>query len=163
MARIMKRLLLFVLFASSLAIANDPSPIRICIGSIEDRSSFHLPIDKIRTELVKELSHKNITAVSITGDDIAAEMTRNNCDYLLRGEFWDTVSIKPGETANVGGIIVDNRKKFALSFGFELRKSLDEKPVFSDQWGVIDKNPKTCVDDHVYESVTRIRNHFKKS
>ena len=161
MVRVMKRLLLFVLLASSLALANDPT-IRICVGSIENHSSFQLPMDDFRASFVKELSHKNITAVSITGNDVAAEMTRNHCDYLLRAEFMDSVSIKPGETANVGGIVVDNRKRYALSFGFELRKNLGEEPLLSDHWGVIDKNPKTCVDDHLYEAVTRIRDHFKK-
>jgi hypothetical protein len=63
----------------------------------------------------------------------------------------------------INDIVIDNRKKFALKFGFELKKSVDSKPLYSDQWTVIDKNPKTCAEDHFWETVVRIRAYLKRS
>jgi hypothetical protein len=156
----MKRVVLVILLGTSLGVAKDEGSIRVCIGPLENRSSYQLPVDKLKADVASQLSHKQVKAI-IINDDISAEMAKNKCDYLLLGEFSNVVSLKPGETADIGGIVVDDRKRFALRFRFELRRNVGEKPVYSDQISVIDKNPKTCADDQIYEAVRSIREYLK--
>lgn len=152
-------LLLFLLTATFAAAADKPS-IRICVGPLENHSSYQLPIDKLKADLVFQLSHKHIRGVSITGQDLSAEMAKNNCEYLVSAEFSNS-AIKSGEPICGKCPVVDERKHFALQFGFYLKKSPAEAPVYSHRGAVIDKNPKTCADDHIWETVRFIRDYFK--
>ena len=139
------------------ATANDTPSIRICVGPLADHSGYQLSVDKIQADLTSELSHKRIKAVSISGHDLSAEMAANNCEYLLRGEFSKITDPPTCPKCPV----VDERKYFALRFTFALRKSTAEEPVYSNKSGVIDKNPKTCADDNVWETVNSVRQYFK--
>jgi hypothetical protein len=87
----MKRLVVLVFLASSFAAAKDDAPsIRICVGSIENRSSLTIPMDDVRRYFLAELNHKNIKAISIAALDPTDEMPKNACDYLVRGSFQTT-------------------------------------------------------------------------
>jgi len=148
------------LLTATFAAAQDTHSIRICVGPLENHSSYQLPTDNLQASLVAQLSHKHIKAVSISGQDLTAEMAKNNCEYLISGEFSNFTM--PSGQPNCGKCpVVDERKYFALGFGFHLKKNPAEAPVYSHSGGVIDKNPKTCADDHVWETVGFIRNYFK--
>lgn len=147
---------LFFLTAALAAAQEKPSA-RICISSLENHSSYQLPIDKLKAELESELSHKHIKAVNIAGNDTSAEMVTNNCEYLLSGEF----SNFTGKLNCASCPVIDERKHFALQFSFRLKKSAAEEPVYSHQGAVIDKNPKTCADDHIWETAGFIREYLK--
>jgi hypothetical protein len=152
-------LLLFLLTAT-FAAAEDSHSIRICVGPLENHSSYQLPIDNLQLSLVAQLTHKHIKAASITGQDLTAEMARNKCDYLVSGEF-SNFTMPPGQPTCGKCPVVDARKYFALGFGFHLKKSPAEDPVYFHSGGIIDKNPKTCADDHIWETAGFIRNYFK--
>jgi hypothetical protein len=124
---------------------------------LEDHSGYQLAIDKIQADLASELSHKHIKAVNIPGHDFSAEMTTNNCEYLLLGEFRKVSEVPTCPKCPV----VDEHKYFALQFTFALRKSAAEQPMYSRKSAVIDKNPKTCADDNVWETVNFVREYFK--
>jgi hypothetical protein len=145
------------LLTALFAVADETPTIRICIGPLEDHSGYQLAIDKIQADLASQLSHKHIKAVNIPGHDFSAEMDTNNCEYLLLGEFSKLSELPTCPKCPV----VDERKYFALQFGFALRKSAAEQPLYSHKGGVIDKNPKTCVDDHIFETVRFVREYFK--
>src|SRR5215467_12756447 len=135
-------LVLFLLTAT-FAAAEDSHSIRICVGPLENHSSYQLPIDQLQASLVAQLSHKHIKAVSITGQDVSAEMAGNKCEYLVVAEFSNFTM--PSGQLNCGKCpVVDERKYFALGFGFYLKKDPSQDPVYSHSGGVIDKNPKTC-------------------
>jgi hypothetical protein len=158
----MKGLALLVVFTATVAAASDKPSIRICVGPLENHSKYSFDIGKAREHLLSYLPHKQIKAFDLpSGTDVADAITKNNCDYLLRGEFSDFVNLAPGQVANVGGIVVDEKKKFALRFDFDLRKGLDDKPVHQDRSVVIDKNPKTCADDNVWDAAMSVRKYFK--
>ena len=159
--RIVKCLLPVVLLAASLAAAEKKPLIRICVGPLDNHSSYQLPIEKLRADFVTQLSHKNVKAVMTEGGDPVTERTKNNCDYLVAGEFTDFISLKSGETVNLGGVIVDNKKKFAQRFKYALRERGGEKPVYSRKEDIIDKNPKTCADDQIYLATKHVREYFK--
>ncbi len=153
MAYVLTVLLLTAIFAS----ASEAASIRICVGPLEDHSGYQLSIDKIQADLISQLSHKSIKAVGIPGHDFSKEMATNNCEYLLRGEFSKVTDPPTCPKCPV----VDERKYFALRFTFALRKSAAEEPVYSNKSGVIDKNPKTCADDNVWETVNAVRQYFR--
>ena len=162
MLRAMKQVLLFILLAAGFAAADNPPTIRVCIGRLENHSAYQLPIDKLKKYFLSELSHKQIKGISIAGDDISDEMTQNHCDYLASGEFRGGPS-KSGETVDLGsGTVVDDRKHFAMGFIFDLKKNPSEKPGYSHEEVVIDKNPKTCGDDLVYDAAHLIRDYLNK-
>ena len=148
----------FLCFLSAIFAAAEKTPtIRICIGPLENHSGYQLPIDKLNADLASQLSHKHIKAVNIPGHDLSAEMVTNNCAYLLSGEFSNFTARLSCATCPV----VDERKYFGLQFGFTLKQNAAEHPVYSHEEGVIDKNPKTCADDHIWETVRFIREYFK--
>jgi hypothetical protein len=151
-----------LLASASFAAASEPPPAVICVGPLGNRTNYQFAIEKVKAYFVSELSHKPVRAIDITGDDIPVQMAKNKCDFLVSGEFSDYARLKPGETVQIGGVVVDGRKKFALRFTFELVKSLEGKPIYSDTIVVIDKNPKTCADDQVYEAARSILDHLKK-
>ena len=147
---------LFFLIANPAAARATP-PIRVCIGPLQNHSNYQLPVDKLNADLASQLSHKHIQAVNIPGYDLSAEMATNNCEYLLSGEFSNfTATLSCAKCP-----VIDERKHFALQFEFALKKSADGDPVYSHQGAVIEKNPKTCADDHIWETVGFIRDYFK--
>jgi hypothetical protein len=153
-------ILLLCLLTATFAAAEDAHPIRICVGPLENHSTYQLPTDKLQAELVSQLSHKHIRAVIITGQDLSAEMAKNSCEYLFSAEFSNS-AIPRDEHICDKCPVVDERKHFALQFGFYLKKSPAQDPVYSHRGAVIDKNPKTCADDHIWETVRFIRDYFK--
>jgi len=160
----MNRVLLVVLLGATAAVAADKPLVRICVAPLENHSKYSFPVDKAKQYLLSELNHKQIKSIDIPeGADVSAAMKANSCEFLLRGEFIDFVNLAPGQVASVGGIVVDDKKKFALRFEFELRKSVEEKPVYSNHSTVIDKNPKTCADDNVWEAAQSIRKYFNSN
>src|SRR5262245_27048973 len=108
------RVVPLIFVVATLAAAEDARPIRICVGPLENHSSYQLPIEKLKKDFVSQLSHKNINAINITGQDLDAEVASNSCEYLVGGVFSDFARLKPGESVVIGGIIVDDRKRFAL-------------------------------------------------
>jgi|GEM_PF-3352361 len=155
------RMILFLcLLAVTCAAAQDAPPIRICVAPLENHSTYQLPTDKLQASLVSQLGHQHIMAVSITGQDLSAEMAKNNCGYLFSAEFSNS-AIQHGVPICDKCPVVDERKHFALQFGFYLKKSPAQDPVYSHKGAVIDKNPKTCADDHIWETVRFISDYFK--
>jgi len=152
--------LLLILLSATFAVAEDSHSIRICVGPLENHSSYQLPTDILQASLVAQLSHKHIKAVSITGQDIPAEMARSNCQYLFAGEF-SNFNMPASQLVCAKCPVVDGRKYFSLGFGFHLKRSPAEDPVYSHSGGVIDKKPTTCADDHIWETVNFIRKYFK--
>ena len=155
-----RNILLLFLLNATFAAAEDAPSIRICVGPLENHSSYELPIDQLQASLVSQLSHKHIKAVSISGQDLPAEMAKNNCQYLFSAGF-SNHAMPRGEPICGKCPVVDERKHFALGFGFYLKKNPAEDPVYSHKGAVIDKNPKTCADDHIWETVRFIRDYFK--
>jgi hypothetical protein len=157
----MTRFIFFLFWVTAtFAAAEDTPSIRICVGQLGNQSSYQLPTDKLQADLVAQLSHKHIKAVSISGQDLSAEMAKNNCEYLLTAEF-NNSTIKPGQLSCAKCPVVDDRKYFALQFGFYLKKGPAEKPLYAHTDAVIDKNPKTCADDHMWQTARYIRDYFK--
>lgn len=68
------------LFAATFAAAEGAPPIRICVAPLENHSIYQLPIDKLQSDLVLQLSHKHISAVNIKGQDLSDEMAKNSCE-----------------------------------------------------------------------------------
>jgi len=156
-----KRLLGLLIFAATLASAGDRPTIRICVAPLENHSKYTFAVDKVKQYFLSELDHKQIKAVDIPdGADVLAEMKSQKCEYLVRSKFTDYVTQVPGQVISIAGIVIDEKKKFVLKFDFELRKA-DEKLVLGGGAAYIDKNPKTCGDDAVYEAAKSIRDHFK--
>jgi len=44
-----------------------------------------------------------------------------------------------------------------------LEKAASDQPVYSHKSAVVDKNPKTCADDHIWETVRFVHDYFKKA
>ena len=151
------RILFFIFLSASFAAARKTPSVRICIGPLENHSTYPLPLDKLEASLALQLGYKHFEAINVPGHDLSAEMASNNCEYLLSGEFTNfTVTLDCPKCP-----VVDERKHFALQFGFALRKSPTEQPLYSHKGAVIDKNPKTCADDHIWETVRFVQTYFK--
>ncbi len=149
----------FGFLTAGFAAAREKPSIRICIVPLENHSTYPLPLDKLEASLALQLGHKHIEAVNVPGHDLSTEMASNNCEYLLSGEFSNFTATL--ECPNCP--VIDERKHFALQFGFALRKTASNKPVYSHKSAVVDKNPKTCADDHIWETVRFVHDYFKKA
>src|SRR5947209_7105321 len=154
------RIIFFLLLATNFAAAAGAPAVRICVGPVENHSKYELPLEKLRGYLVSQLSHKQTSAVAISGPDLAAAMAEHHCDYLLTGEFSNFAGALSPTCPQCPAI--DERKHFALQFHWTLAKSVAGEPVLAHKSTVVDKNPKTCADDHVWETVQLIRDHLKR-
>lgn len=151
------QIILLVFLNASIAAARKAPSVRICISPLENHSTYPLPLDKLEASLALQLGYKHFEAINVPGHDLSAEMTSNNCEYLLSGEFTNFTTTL--DCANCP--VINERKHFALQFGFALRKSAADQPVYSHKGAVVDKNPKTCADDHIWETVRFVREYFK--
>jgi hypothetical protein len=153
------QIIILVFLTAGFAAAREKPSIRICIVPLENHSTYPLPLDKLEASLALQLGHKHIEAVNVPGHDLSTEMASNNCEYLLSGEFSNFTATL--ECPNCP--VIDERKHFALQFGFALRKTASDQPVYSHKSAVVDKNPKTCADDHIWETVRFVHDYFKKA
>ena len=150
-------IILGLLCTAVFAAAKDKPDIRICVATLANHSKYDLPLDKLTEELASELSHKQIKATAIPGQDLQAEMEKNGCEYLLSGLFSD--STLRGSTCPKCPS-VDEQKYFALHFRFYFGKGSSKDSEFSGESTTIDKKPRDCADDHVWQTAQLIRKHF---